>query len=203
VSNWLDSVACAIVDVFQLVEKDEEKDNDGPPERKRSKTSATAAPTTTASSTAATASASSAASSRKKKYSSVWMIPYLVKHLKFLQSRVLKVSGHVLERGNWSRSSRTRPLETTRMSLGHQPFLRLVLTCLKELDGDPKDKKDNSSKPDREEQKENLLQSLHTQLQTYLCFNKDEKVYNYEDPTARKAMQVGTPLFVTSIILKL
>ena len=45
-----------------------------------------------------------------------------------------------------------RPHETTRMSLGHQPFLRLVLTCLKELDGDPKDKKDNSNKPDREEQ---------------------------------------------------
>ena len=119
------------------------------------------------------------------------MIPYLVKHLKFLQSRVLKVSGHVLERGNWSRSSRTRPLETTRMSLGHQPFLRLVLTCLKELDGDPKDKKDSSNKPDREEQKENLLQSLHTQLSTFLCFNKDEKLYNYEDPTARKAMQVN------------
>jgi len=74
------------------------------------------------------------------------------------------------------------------MSLGHQPFLRLVLTCLKELDGDPKDKKE-TIKPDREEQKENLLQSLHTQLSLFMCFNKDEKLYNYEDPTARKAMQ--------------
>jgi len=77
-----------------------------------------------------------------------------------------------------------------KLTVGHQPFLRLVLTCLKELDGDPKDKKDSSNKPDREEQKENLLQSLHTQLSTFLCFNKDEKLYNYEDPTARKAMQV-------------
>lgn len=74
------------------------------------------------------------------------------------------------------------------MSLGHQPFLRLVLTCLKELDGDTKDKKE-TIKPDREEQKENLLQSLHTQLSLFMCFNKDEKLYNYEDPTARKAMQ--------------
>jgi hypothetical protein len=74
---------------------------------------------------------------------------------------------------------------------------------LKELDGDPKDKKDNSSKPDREEQKENLLQSLHTQLQTFLCFNKDEKLYNYEDPTARKAMQVRPTLYSNSLSLDL
>jgi hypothetical protein len=74
------------------------------------------------------------------------------------------------------------------MSLGHQPFLRLVLTCLKELDGDLKDKKE-TMKPDREEQKENLVQSLHTQLSLFLCFSKEEKLYNYEDPTARKAMQ--------------
>ena len=138
----------------------------------------------------------------KNDYKNFRMIPYLVKHLKFLQSRVLKVSGHVLERGNWSRSSRTRPLETTRMSLGHQPFLRLVLTCLKELDGDPKDKKDSSNKPDREEQKENLLQSLHTQLSTFLCFNKDEKLYNYEDPTARKAMQVNIIMMSYFSLLK-
>ena len=190
-SSWLDNVACAIVDVFQLVEKDDDADKDGPPDRKRMRMAATPAVTSTSTpSSAATASSTAVSSVRKKKYSSVWMIPYLVKHLKFLQSRVLKVSGHVLERGNWSRSSRTRPFETTRMSMGHQPFLRLVLTCLKELDGDSKDKKDSSSKPDREEQKENLLQSLHTQLQTFLCFNKDEKLYNYEDPTARKAMQV-------------
>ena len=44
-------------------------------------------------------------------------------------------------------------------------------------------------KTEREEQRENLLQSLHVQLSTFLCFTKDEKLYNYEDPTARKAMQ--------------
>ncbi len=59
-----------------------------------------------------------------------------------------------------------------------------MLTCLRELESGS-----DSKKSDREEQKENLLQSLHTQLSTFLCFNKDEKVYNYEDHTARKAMQ--------------
>ena len=57
---------------------------------------------------------------------------------------------------------------------------------IRELDADCKDKKD---KADKEEQKECLLQSLHTQLSTYLCLGKDEKIYNYEDPMARKLMQ--------------
>ena len=32
-----------------------------------------------------------------------------------------------------------------------------------------------------------LLQSLHMQLSTYLCFT-NENIYNYEDPLARKLM---------------
>ena len=63
---------------------------------------------------------------------------------------------------------------------GHQPFLQLVLTCLRELDNGA------DKKQDREEQKENLLQSLHTQLSTFLIFTKDDK---HEDPYARKTMQ--------------
>jgi mediator of RNA polymerase II transcription subunit 12 len=120
---------------------------------------------------------------KQKESDSIWMIPYLVKHLKFLQSRVLKVSGQVLEASNWSRANKSRVQEA---SSGHIPFLQVVLTCIRELDADCKDKKD---KADREEQKECLLQSLHTQLSTYLCFTKDEKIYNYEDPMARKLMQ--------------
>ena len=34
------------------------------------------------------------------------MVPHLVRHLKFLQSRVLKVSSNLLELGNWSRSAK-------------------------------------------------------------------------------------------------
>ena len=36
----------------------------------------------------------------KKKFNSIWIIPYLVRNLKFLQSRVLKVSSHNLDCGN-------------------------------------------------------------------------------------------------------
>ena len=64
---------------------------------------------------------------------------------------------------------------------------------MRELDGDSvksQDSKQQKANLDREnEHKENLIQSLHTQLSTFLCFNKDEKLYNYEDPNARKSMQ--------------
>jgi hypothetical protein len=42
------------------------------------------------------------------------------------------------------------------------------------------------------EVREQLLQSLHEQLSNFLCFTQEERVYNYEDPTARKTMQVDT-----------
>ena len=37
--------------------------------------------------------------------------------------------------------------------------------------------------------REQLLQSLHEQLSNFLCFTQEERVYNYEDATARKTMQ--------------
>ncbi len=95
---------------LQLVEKDDERE-DGPSERKRPRLQ----PTLPISAAPSVSNATlGPGSNRRKKYSSVWIIPYLVKHLKFLQSRVLKVSGQILEKGNWSRGSRTRPLETTK-----------------------------------------------------------------------------------------
>ena len=108
----------------------------------------------------------------KKKFNSIWIIPYLVRNLKFLQSRVLKVSSHNLDCGDIF-----SPGNKKKNNYGHQPFLQLVLTCLRELDSQDK-------KQDREEQKETLIQSLHTQLSTYLFFTKDDKCY--ED---RKATQ--------------
>ena len=74
--------------------------------------------------------------------------------------------------------------QQTKCSAGHQPFLQLVLTCLRELDNSGAD----SKKQDREEQKENLLQSLHTQLSTYLFF-KDKPNDEEDSWMARKTMQ--------------
>ena len=77
----------------------------------------------------------------------------------------------------FSPGSNVAKKESKKINHGHQPFLQLVLTCLRELDSQDK-------KQDREEQKETLIQSLHTQLSTYLFFTKDDKCY--ED---RKATQ--------------
>ena len=88
----------------------------------------------------------------KKKYGPIWMVPHLVKHLKFLQPKILKVAAYELERHNWSRNSKVR------ISAGHQPFLKLILMCIKE--GEYSDKDKSVSREEREQEKEHLLQSL-------------------------------------------
>ncbi len=111
------------------------------------------------------------------------------------------MSGRLLETANWSRCAKSR------VAAGHQPFLQLVLTCLRELEqlAETKAKSSSSSSTsssaeDRDqvreqllqtlpEVREQLLQSLHEQLSNFLCFTQEERVYNYEDPTARKTMQ--------------
>ena len=222
--NWLENAATAIVDMFQLIdsslseESNQEAENNSVPNQGKEINSNSSDKTSNV--------------IKMKKLRSVWMIPYLVKNLRFLQIKVLKVSSHHLEQGNWSRGtiskSSSRPstqqlaameANTTaaiRFSVGHQPFLKLVLTCLRELEldstasGSSKSKDIQKSdyaagggggiKTEREEQKENLLQSLHVQLSTFLCFTKDEKLYNYEDPAARKAMQDALQVSITKLL---
>lgn len=171
---WLDAAAMAIVDIFSLV------DSENPSSGEKS------SPTT-----------ADKKSTKRKKFSSVWIIPYLVRNLKFLQSRVLKVSSQVLECGDMfkpaknssssggSKKGDKHQKDQAKVCAGHQPFLQLILTCLRELDNGSSE----SKKQDREEQKENLLNSLHTQLSTYCFFTKDDKFHNYEDGSARKTMQ--------------
>ena len=79
--SWLDAAAGAIVDTFRLVDSDDqvgsssmEIENDDKKSNKNER--------------------------HRKKFNSVWVIPYLVRNLKFLQSRVLKVSCQILECGN-------------------------------------------------------------------------------------------------------
>ena len=70
-----------------------------------------------------------------------------------VQGKVLKAAGLVLEKGNIIWTSKSK-MEKERLAykstslLSHQPFLQLILTCLKGQD----------------EQREGLLQSLHTQF---------------------------------------
>eukprot|EP00092_Neocalanus_flemingeri_P010941 GFUD01011784.1.p1 GENE.GFUD01011784.1~~GFUD01011784.1.p1 ORF type:complete len:905 (-),score=263.34 GFUD01011784.1:318-2708(-) len=165
--EWIEEVSRCIVDSFQLGDNDEnlddtnEESDSDEPKPKKSKIEV-------------------AKKGKKQKYGPIWMVAHLVKNLKFLQPKILKVAAVVLEQGNWSRTAKVR------VSSGHQPFLQLILTCLKENEFSDKDK---MFREEREQEKEHLLQSLHTQLSTFLCFSNDEKLYNYEDPTARKTMQ--------------
>lgn len=72
---------------------------------------------------------------------------------------LLNFEGQVLESGNWSSKNRDKERNVHRSSslLSHQPFLSLVLTCLKGQD----------------DQREGLLTSLHSQLNQFFLLSKD------------------------------
>nr|CAD7411497.1 unnamed protein product [Timema cristinae] len=132
-NQWLDMVAKAAIDVFQLTP------SSAPAEKEERK--------------------------RPVKPGSIWLVGPLVSKLSSaVRGRVLKVAGQVLESGNWSSKTRDkeRPSQRTSSSLlNHQPFLSLVLTCLKGQD----------------DQREGLLTSLHSQLSQFLQLNKDVSVH--------------------------
>jgi len=149
-NQWLDTVAKAAIDVFQLTSGGVSCSVDGR-EEKRS-------------------------GLRPSKPGSIWLVAPLVSKLpSAVQGRVLKVAGQVLESGNWSSKNRDKERNVQRSSslLSHQPFLSLVLTCLKGQD----------------DQREGLLTSLHSQLNQFLMLSKDERLSNYEDPKGRALMQ--------------
>jgi mediator of RNA polymerase II transcription subunit 12 len=141
--NWLDIVARAAIDVF--IVNDENKGN------------------------------------TNKENSKIWLIAPLVAKLpSAVQGRILRVAGQVLETTNSfgvkNKENSDGNGKTTgkkkKIQINHQPFLGLVLTCLKGQD----------------DQKEGLLQSIHSQLSQFLQ-NKDlETIGGIEDPTGREEM---------------
>ncbi|PNF33047.1 hypothetical protein B7P43_G16368 [Cryptotermes secundus] len=133
-NQWLDTVAKAAIDVFQLTSGGATGGLDGKEENR--------------------------SGLRPNKPGSIWLVAPLVSKLpSAVQGRVLKVAGQVLESGNWSSKNRDKERNVQRSSslLSHQPFLSLVLTCLKGQD----------------EQREGLLTSLHSQLNQFLMLSKD------------------------------
>ncbi|KAG7209569.1 hypothetical protein KM043_015646 [Ampulex compressa] len=135
-SQWLDTVAKAAIDVFQL---------------------------------------NTLTSKPDKRSGSIWLVAPLVSKLpSAVQGRVLKVAGQVLESGNWSKTAgRERGRSKSPSLFNHQPFLSLVLTCLKGQD----------------DQREGLLTSLHSQLSQFLNTSKEEKNIGSEDPKTREVLQ--------------
>ena len=87
---WLDEAAQAIVDIFRLNENSDIEQQQQPMEIDSSNESQH--------------HNRKKAGNSNRKVSSVWIIPYLVRNLKFLQSKVLKVSSEILEGGNWSKA---------------------------------------------------------------------------------------------------
>lgn len=112
----------------------------------------------------------------------IWLVAPLVAKLPSeVQGRILKVAGQVLESTNSfgvkNKSSENNENNGTTgrkrsVQIDHQPFLSLVLTCLKGQD----------------DQKEGLLQSLHSQLSQFLQNKELEFVGGIDDPTGREEM---------------
>lgn len=112
----------------------------------------------------------------------MWLVAPLVAKLPCeVQGRILKVAGQVLESTNsfGTKNKSSENVENSSNSgrkrsvqIDHQPFLGLVLTCLKGQD----------------DQKEGLLQSLHSQLSQFLQNKELEFVGGIDDPTGREEM---------------
>jgi len=111
----------------------------------------------------------------------IWLVAPLVGKLPSeVQGRILKVAGQVLESTN-SFAVKNKSSENSENSpsgrkkspqIDNQPFLGLVLTCLRGQD----------------DQKEGLLQSLHSQLSQFLQNKELENVGGIDDPTGRQEM---------------
>ena len=134
-SQWLDTVAKAAIDVFQLTSpsSNSPKGDEKKPEIKN----------------------------QNRQQNSIWLVAPLVSKLhSAVQGRVLKVAGQVLESGGWCKEpkNKARSGSDNQSLLSHQPFLTLVLTCLKGQE---------------EGQREGLLSSLHQQLSQLVQLARD------------------------------
>ncbi|GFO22710.1 mediator of RNA polymerase ii transcription subunit 12-like, partial [Plakobranchus ocellatus] len=96
----------------------------------------------------------------------IWLVaPLIAKLPSTIQGRVLKLAANVLENSNsLFNSSKSKPEKEKNMKskslLGHQPFLSLVLSCLKGHD----------------EQRDFLLKSLFNQLDSFISNTKKDSM---------------------------
>ncbi|KAL3207532.1 hypothetical protein MRX96_010017 [Rhipicephalus microplus] len=150
VNGWLDSVARATIDVFQLTSEESSLPLSS---SHRSSGGDPASPMPFA-----RPSGNGGSSYGRQENDRIWFVaPLIAKLPAAVQGKVLKAAGQVLESGSWafitsSSSSKNKDkdkqVQRSASLLSHQPFLSLVLMCLKGQD----------------EQREGLLNSLHSQL---------------------------------------
>ncbi|XP_077555179.1 mediator of RNA polymerase II transcription subunit 12-like protein isoform X10 [Haemaphysalis longicornis] len=182
VNAWLDSVARATIDVFQLTSEEAPPPLPPPPSAShRSNSGDPASPAPFARSCGSN-NGGGAYGSRQENDRIWYVAPLIAKLPAAVQGKVLRAAGQVLESGSWasiaSSSSSSKSKEKDKQVhrsaslLSHQPFLSLVLMCLKGQD----------------EQREGLLNSLYSQLNQCLHLAKDEKPVA-EDLKGRQLLQ--------------
>ncbi|XP_028966939.1 mediator of RNA polymerase II transcription subunit 12-like protein [Galendromus occidentalis] len=150
VNHWLDNVARASIDVFQLSDNaqnlqiDEKRNTTGHSPVKRS----------------------------QHDTEFVWFVAPLVSKLQGVQGKILRQAGHTLESGNWTAYAAKKDTKACKGAalLHHQPFLSLMLSCLKGHD----------------EHRESLLKSLTSQINQALNTTRDDKTI-LDDLRARKS----------------
>ncbi|XP_023221820.1 mediator of RNA polymerase II transcription subunit 12-like protein [Centruroides sculpturatus] len=172
VNGWLETVARATIDVFQLISEENAgkicNNGVGDPVISTSKSN----------------------HRDSDKPERIWLIaPLIAKLPAAVQGKVLRAAGQVLESGSWSSASsswsssssknkdKDKQVQKSSSLLSHQPFLSLVLMCLKGQD----------------EQREGLLNSLYSQLSQCLHIAKDDK-HGAEDIKMKQSMQEALQL---------
>lgn len=172
VNGWLETVARATIDVFQLISEENSNkictNGGGDPIINTSKSN----------------------HREPDKPERIWLIaPLIAKLPAAVQGKVLRAAGQVLESGSWSSTSsswsssssknkdKDKQVQKSSSLLSHQPFLSLVLMCLKGQD----------------EQREGLLNSLYSQLSQCLHIAKDDK-HGAEDIKMKQSMQEALQL---------
>lgn len=183
-SGWLDMVAKAAIDVFH--------DNDDNAAGAAAAAVSAALPDSPDAKAPLSPLATATAPGASKSKTSIWLVAPLVAKLgKEVQGRILRVAGNVLEStpffcctkkqkdennddSNGSNDGAERaPDDVKPPKLSHKAFLGLILTCLKAQD----------------DQKEDLLSSLHTQLTQFLqAIQKFDDVGGIKDPQGREQM---------------
>uniref|UniRef100_A0A8C3ST36 Mediator complex subunit 12 n=1 Tax=Chelydra serpentina TaxID=8475 RepID=A0A8C3ST36_CHESE len=163
-NSLLENIAKATIEVFQ-----------------QSAETSSANSTGTGVNSISTAPASTASASNKAKpilssleRSGVWLVaPLIAKLPTSVQGHVLKAAGEELEKGQHlgssSRKERDRQKQKSMSLLSQQPFLSLVLTCLKGQD----------------EQREGLLTSLYSQVQQIVTNWREDQ---YQDDCKAKQL---------------
>lgn len=151
VNHWLDNVARASIDVFQL--SDSAQTNSQLDDRR------------------STTPGQSPVKRSQHDTEFVWFVAPLVSKLQGVQGKILRQAGHTLESGNWTAYAANKDTKACKGAalLHHQPFLSLMLSCLKGHD----------------EHRESLLKSLTIQINQALNTTRDDKTI-LDDLKARK-----------------